>query len=284
MHFPDICKYFPNPCHYWKRVSLIKLACFRLQIGLLGKSLHGFQHPQYIPMNYVICSNFYGKLMEFFMGNWLVSKRPRSLLPASSIHTNKISFFVTPNRRQSYSLLLRCTLLGWVDIWQGLHNKVWWGTPITHNQCKCAAFMGRLFMTRLDIASPKNCYQDGHWVSWAWDVYQEESNTTSQPNVAWPQQFWATDSTYSCATLLCHTWRLQRGRLENTRHKILVLFSFILSLASYKHSCQYGSSQGIQEHELRLCIRGNKIYLLGLSVPLNILETCFTYLEIAVNI
>ena len=126
MHFPDICKYFPNPCHYWKRVSLIKLACFRLQIGLLGKSLHDYQHPQYIPVKYVI-----------------------------------FSFIVTPNRRISYSHLLRCTLLGWVDIWQGLHNKVWWGTPITHNQCKCAAFMGRLFMTRLDIASPKNCYQDG---------------------------------------------------------------------------------------------------------------------------
>ena len=173
MHFPDICKYFPNPCHYWKCVSLIKLACFRLQIGLLGKSLHGYQHPQYTPVKYVI-----------------------------------FSFIATPNRQISYSHLLRCTLLGWVDIWQGLHNKVWWGTPITHNQCKCAAFMGRLFMTRLYIASPKNCYQDRHWVSWAWDVYQEESNTTSQPNVAWPQQFRATDSTYSCATLLCHTWRL----------------------------------------------------------------------------
>ena len=145
------------------------------------------------------------------IANWIVRQKPPRL-PTSSIHTSEICyiflFFVTRNRRISYSHLLRCTLLGWVDIWQGLHNKVWWGTPITHNQCKCAAFMGRLFMTRLYIASPKNCYQDGHWVSWAWDVYQEESNTTSQPNVAWPQQFRATDSTYSCATLLCHTWRL----------------------------------------------------------------------------
>ena len=74
MHFPDICKYFPNPCHYWKRVSLIKLACFRLQIGLLGKSLHDYQHPQYTPVKYVICSNFYGKLVEFLWEIGLLGK------------------------------------------------------------------------------------------------------------------------------------------------------------------------------------------------------------------
>ena len=101
---------------------------FLWEIGLLAKGLdHCYQHPQYIPAENDTCS----------------------------------IFFVTRNRQISYSHLLRCTLLGWVDIWQGLHNKVWWGTPITHNQCKCAAFMGRLFMTRLDKASPKNCYQDG---------------------------------------------------------------------------------------------------------------------------